>query len=171
MLARTLQQLIEEEHTSVSEVAELAGVSNSTVYRWIARRSQPDFDAIRRVIRGLPSKHAQRCLLSVITTGTNWRLRSYELHLDINRDGKIDAEDALDATIRVVRSAGQSLASVRSSCAAGSVQKQDLVDLVQQLNDVVQHSTIVQEILVRMVDQRKRRRVAAKATNGKPVAP
>jgi len=171
MLARTLQQLIEEDHTSVSEVAELAGVSNSTVYRWIARRSQPDFDAIRRVIRGLPSRHAQQSLLSVITTGTCWRLRNYELHLDINRDGKVDAEDALDATIRVVRSAGQSLANVRSSCAAGSVKKQDLVDLVNELNDVVHHSTIVQEILVRMVETRTKRRIARKpAENGRPVA-
>ncbi len=162
MLARTLAQLIEEEQTSVSEVAALAGVSNSTVYRWIARRSQPDFDAIRRVIRGLPSRAAQQALLSVITTGTPWRLRRYELALDLNADGKIDAEDALDAAIRVVRAAGQSLAHVRSSCAADKVKKQDLVDLVGELNDVVQHSTIVQEILIRMVEQRDQRRVTRK---------
>jgi transposase len=159
MLASTLQQLIDAQHTTVAEVAEIAGVSNSTVYRWIARRSQPDFDAIRRVIRGLPDRTAQQALLSVVTAGTNWRLRNYELALDVNRDGKVDAEDALDAAIRVVRAAGQSLAHVRARCAAGQVRKNELVDLVGELNDVIQHSTIVQEVLVRMVDQREKRRI------------
>lgn len=157
MLAGTLQQLIDEELTSVTEIAELAGVSNSTVYRWIARRSQPDFDAIRRVIRSLPSKRAQQALLTVITSGTNWRLRDYQLSLDVNRDGRVDAEDALDAAIRTVRSAGQSLAHVRSSCSAGEVKKQELVDLVGELNEVIHHSTIVQEVLIRLVDQREKR--------------
>lgn len=165
MLAGTLQQLIDEEQTSVTEIAELAGVSNSTVYRWIARRSQPDFDAVRRIIRGLPSKQAQQALLTVITSGTHWRLRDGEPSLDVNRDGKVDTEDALDAAIRVVRSAGQSLAHVRSSCSAGTVKKQDLVDLVSELNQVIEHSTVVQEVLIRLVDLREQRK--RPQTNGR----
>ena len=164
MLASTLQGLIDQQLTSVTEVAELAGVSNSTVYRWIARRSQPDFDAVRRVIRGLPHPDAQQALLSVLTRGTPWRLRSTELSLDVNHDGKIDAEDALDAAIRVVHAAGRSLVHVRSASAAGTVKKQELVDLVGELNEVVTHSTLVQEVLIRMVDQQSRRKRCAPAS-------
>lgn len=166
MLASTLQQLIDQDLTNVSEIAELAGVSNSTVYRWISRRSQPDFDAIRLIIRGLPNIEAQQALLSVMTTGTSWRMRSTKMSLDVNHDGKIDTEDALDAAIRVVRGAGQSLTHVRSACAAGTVQKEQLVNLVGELNDVIQHSTVVQELLIQLVEDRRRRRCAP--TNNGP---
>ncbi len=158
MLASTLQQLIDRRHTTVDEIASLAGVSNSTVYRWIGRKSQPDFDAVRRIIRGLPNRRAQEALLAVVTTGTGWRVRAAELSLDINRDGKVDADDALDAAIRVVHDAGRSLMHVRSTCAAGTVRKDDLVDLIALLNHVVEHSTMVQEILIRMVEQKQRQR-------------
>lgn len=158
MLATALAKLIESETTSVTEVAELAGVSNSTVYRWISRRSEPSFDAIRRLIRGLPNPRAQEVLLSTLVTGTPYRLHATELALDVNNDGLIDGEDALDAAIRVVYSAGRSLTAVRAAAVAGKVRQDEVVGLVEQLDDVVRHSTLVQEVLIRLVDKGKRRK-------------
>jgi transposase len=160
MLARTLQHLIGQKLTSVTEVAELAGVSNSTGYRWMADRCQPDFDAVRRVIRGLPSPLAQQALLSVVVTGTNWRLQNNDLKLDLNEDGRIDSDDALDAAIRVVHQAGDSLTQVRANCADQSVTRQQLVDVIDKLNDVMRHSAVVQEILCRMAEAHHPRRKA-----------
>lgn len=156
MLASALSKLIESEATSVTEVAELAGVSNSTVYRWIARRSEPSFDAIRRLIRGLPNPRAQEALLATLLTGTPYRLHATALALDVNQDGQVDGEDALDAAIRAVHSAGRSLTAVRAAAVAGKVRKDEVVGLVDQLNEVVRYSTLVQEVLIRMVDTRKR---------------
>ena len=160
MLASTLQQLIDHRLTTIDEIAELAGVSNSTVYRWMGRKSQPDFDAVRRIIRGLPNRRAQEALLAVLTTGTGWRIRAAELTLDINHDGRVDADDALDGAIRVVRDAGRSLVQVRSACATGEVPKEELVNLVALLNHVIEHSTLVQEILIQLVESKKPRKAA-----------
>ena len=156
MLASALQKLIDSEQTTVTEIADLSGVSNSTVYRWIARRSEPSFDAIRRLIRGLPNPRAQETLLSTLTTGTKWRLQAQQMSLDLNRDGVIDGEDALDAAIKVVRGAGRSLTSVRAASVAGKVHQDKVVGLIDELNDLIHYSTIVQEVLIRMVDNRKR---------------
>ncbi len=158
MLATALQKLIDSEQTTVTEVAELAGVSNSTVYRWIARRSEPSFDAIRRLIRGLPDPRAQEMLLATIITGTSFRVQNYQLDLDINEDGVVNSEDALDAAIKVVRSAGRSLTSVRAAAVAGKVRKDEVVPLVEELNDVIHHAALVQEVLILMVDKKRRRK-------------
>ncbi|MFA7236506.1 MAG: helix-turn-helix domain-containing protein [Phycisphaeraceae bacterium] len=160
MLCDTLDRLIHAERTSVTEVAELAGVSNSTVYRWLSKRSHPDFDAMRRVIRGLKNPEAQEAMLTVLISGTRWQLRRNDMPLDVNRDGRIDTEDALDAAIRVVKSAGQSLVDVRAARATGVVKKDHLVDLVGELNAVVQHSTLVQQVLIRLVEEQGNRKRA-----------
>lgn len=158
MLATALQKMIDSEQTNVTEVAELAGVSNSTVYRWIARRSEPSFDAIRRLIRGLPDSKAQEMLLATIITGTSFRVQNYNLDLDINEDGVVNSEDALDAAIKVVRGAGRSLTSVRAAAVAGKVRKDEVVQLIEELNEVIHHAALVQEVLILMVDKKRRRK-------------
>jgi AcrR family transcriptional regulator len=86
MLATTLQKLVEEGKTTVPELAELAGVSPSTVYRWLGRRSQPDFDSIRLLVRHLPDPMTQQSILALLTTGTSWRLTRHDVDLDINHE-------------------------------------------------------------------------------------
>ena len=63
MLAKTLKRIIDKQFTSAKEISELTGVSQSTVYRWIAGQSQPDFDSVRLLVRLLPDKRAQKALL------------------------------------------------------------------------------------------------------------
>lgn len=158
MLARTLDKLVQDGLTTPTEIAELAGVSPSTAYRWIAGSSEPDFNSIRLLIRHLKNPLAQEALLSVVATGTGYRYQRATLDADVNHDGKIDADDALDAAIRTVYAAGESLTSVRESLADDRVDREEVVRLMAVLNDVVLHSALVQEVLVRLVEQHKPRR-------------
>lgn len=158
MLARTLQRLVHDDLTNAREIGELAGVSTSTAYRWIAGDSEPDFNSVRLLIRHLKNAQAQEALLSVITSGTDYRVRRDHLDPDVNRDGKVDADDALDAAIHTVHSAGESLTKVRESLADGKIDRREVVKLMSTLNDVVRHSALVQEVLVRLLEQNKPRR-------------
>ena len=108
MLTKTLNRMIEKKQTTAREIAEMAGVSTSTVYRWIAGQSQPDFNSIRLLVRHLPNKDAQETLLQTFTMGTTWQFARPDLELDVNADGKIDAADALDASIEAVHSSAKS---------------------------------------------------------------
>ena len=91
MLAKTLHRIIDKKFTTAKEVSELAGVSQSTVYRWIAGQSQPDFDSVRLLVRLLPDMRAQKALLTAFTAGTDWHATHMNLELDVNHDGKVDA--------------------------------------------------------------------------------
>lgn len=159
MLAKTLQQLIDRKITTAREIGELAGVSTSTVYRWIARQSQPDFDSIRLLVRHLPSNEGQEAIINVFTAGTCWNCTHDNLELDVNDDGRIDADDALDASIEAVRSSGRSLAQVRTASRGHALSPEETLELIAQLNHVVRQCTITQRVLIELAEKRKKRKL------------
>lgn len=164
MLAKTLAKLIDDKLTTAREIGELTGVAPSTVYRWIRGESEPDFNAVRLMVRHLQSPAAVEALLSAFTAGTTWRSYNLEAELDVNADGKIDIDDALDSTISAVRSAGRSLAEVRKASLDGVIDPDESIALVALLNDVIRHCAITQQVLVKMSEQRRGRRL--KLTGG-----
>ena len=123
MLAKALQKLIDEQLTTAKEIGELAGVSTSTVYRWINCESQPDFDSIRLLVRHLPRAEAQEVILSVFTAGTAWHMEAVDCDMDVNGDGAIDAEDALDACIAAVKCSADALERIRQGTGFGATHK------------------------------------------------
>lgn len=159
MLKRTLNRMIQKKQTTAREIAEMAGVSTSTVYRWIAGQSQPDFDSIRLLIRHLPNKKAQESLLSVFTMGTTWQFADVELELDINADGKIDAADALDASINAVHSSGKNLKMLRAAFRDGKANSDEVLELVHLLQTTAGHCMITQQVLVHLAEKNKRRKL------------
>lgn len=163
MLADMLQKLIDDETTSAREIGELAGVSTSTVYRWINRESQPDFDSIRILLKTFPQRKAQEALVSVFTAGTNWSPMFQEHDLDVNHDGKVDAEDALDACIETVRHAAETLHAIRKNLQnRKTLTAEQTIDVLSLLQDVQQNATVTQRILIDLGDADRRRLKIAK---------
>ena len=72
LLAPTLQKLIDANATTAKDLGEMAGVSSSTIYRWINGESEPDFDSIRLILHHLPDPNAQLAILTAFIAGTPW---------------------------------------------------------------------------------------------------
>lgn len=159
MLSQTLQQIIDKKFTTAKEISELAGVSQSTVYRWIAGQSQPEFDSIRLLVRLLPDMRAQKALLTAFTAGTDWHATHMNLELDVNHDGKVDANDALDASCHALKTSADTLQSIREASKGKLLTSDETLELISLLNHTVRHCTITQRILVDMTEQRKRRKL------------
>ncbi len=161
MLARTLQQIIHRKQSTAREMGELAGVSTSTVYRWIAGQSQPDFDSVRLLVRHLPHPDAQEALLTVMIAGTDWNLQHTKLDLDLNHDGLVNADDALDGSVRAVRHAGDSLARIHATCGSDGTppDAEETLALIAELGEVIKHCTITQRVLLNMAEQRRKRKL------------
>ncbi len=159
MLSQTFHRMIDENLTTAKEMGELAGVSTSTVYRWISGESQPDFDAVRLLIHLLPNRRAQELLIAVFIAGTPWRSSYEELELDVNDDGRVDADDALDASIEAVRSAAVTLAAMREASKNPNPSSDETISLIAQLSHIVQQCTISQRVLVEMAEHRRRRKL------------
>ena len=152
MLATTLAQIIDQNLTTVDEIGALTGVSSSTVYRWMAGHSHPDFETIRLLVRHVRNPDAQRALLTAFTAGTAWQMRYLDEDLDVNGDGCIDANDALDASIRMVRSAGNSLGRIREACREAPPSKPLAIEAVTVLEEVIHQCCVTQQVLVQMTE-------------------
>lgn len=162
MLDKTLQRLIEEKVTSAREIGELAGVSTSTVYRWIAGESQPDFHSIRLLLRHMPHPAAQEAILLAFTAGTAWLFARAEAELDVNADGRVDAEDALDASVAAVKSAAESLERVREACRAGDISAEEALSLIAKLHHAMCQCSVAQRVMVETREKKARRLKLAK---------
>ena len=159
MLAKTLQRILDKKYTTAKEISELAGVSQSTVYRWIAGQSQPDFDAVRLLVRLLPDMRAQKALLTAFTAGTDWHATHMNLELDLNDDGKVDADDALDASCKAIKTTSKTLLAIREASKGKILSGDETLELIAHLNQTIRHCSITQRILVDMAEQRKRRKL------------
>ncbi|MGB1124472.1 MAG: helix-turn-helix domain-containing protein [Phycisphaeraceae bacterium] len=159
MLAKTFKRIIDKQFTSAKEISELTGVSQSTVYRWIAGQSQPDFDSVRLLVRLLPDARAQKALLTAFTAGTDWHVTHMNLELDVNMDGRVDAEDALDASCNALKTSSDTLVSIREASNGKILSSDETLELISLLNHTVRHCTITQRILVDMAEQRKKRKL------------
>ena len=160
MLSSVLQHIIDERISTAREMGELAGVSTSTVYRWVNRESQPDFDSIRLLVRHLPDPRGQEALLSVILAGTPWRLEYEEHDLDVNHDGQIDAEDALDSCIESVRHSADGLARLRANTGEdGQLDSDTTLKVLSILQRVTKNAAIATRVLLDMAEQRRNRKL------------
>lgn len=159
MLAKTLKRIIDNNFSSAKEISELTGVSQSTVYRWIAGQSQPDFDSVRLLVRLLPDARAQKAILTAFTAGSDWHITHMNLELDVNMDGKVDADDALDASCHALKTSSETLVSIREASKGKALNSDETLELISLLNHTVRHCTITQRILVDMAEQRKKRKL------------
>lgn len=156
MFDKTLQRIIDEKWTTAREIGELAGVSTSTVYRWLSGETQPDFNSVRLLLRHMTHPRAQEALLGCFTSGTTWQFIRNELDLDVNRDGRIDADDAMDASCEAVKAAADHLHQIRGTCRGRMPTSDETLEMISLLNQAVRHCTIAQRVLVDMAEKRKK---------------
>ncbi len=161
MLAKTLQQLIDRETTSAKEISELTGVATSTVYRWVSGESEPDFNAIRILLRHLKNKEAQRAILAVFTANTGFSFTHHEAVLDLNDDGKVDHRDAMTAAIEAVHSAGVSVSRLREILVDRTVSQANNVEMHELINSV-EHYCVNLRCILSHLSEDKRHRLGGK---------
>ena len=159
MISKTLQHLINEQHTSAREISELTGVSTSTVYRWIADESQPDFNSMRLLLRHLPTRAGQEALLTAFAGGTAWQFVQHECELDVDDDGDVDADDALDAAIHATKAATRSLEQVREAGRDERFSSDETLRVVSTLNHAIGQCTLTQRILVEVSERQQKRKL------------
>jgi transposase len=159
MIRAALTSLIDQKLTTIREISELTGVSDSTVYRWINDGSQPTFDAIRLLIRKL-NPDAQRVLLSALTSGTPWQLHHTDSDLDVNADGRVDMYDALDSVVQMMQDAGQSLAHIRDACRSGNCSREELTQVLHRLDAVLKSTKTAQQVITTVADELPQRKQA-----------
>jgi len=156
MLNSLLARLVEEKLTSVREIAELTGRGESTVYRWLSRQSQPDFDDIRLLVRHLNSTEAQQRLIELFASGLpiviEWK--------DEQRpaEEQTDVFDALDFSLLALETFTDALARQRAIMRQSEQIEQGITESVALIDKTIQRLTTAKNILVDQAPRRRRAR-------------
>jgi transcriptional regulator with XRE-family HTH domain len=67
MIGDLLRRLTDEQLTSIHEIAKLTGRGESTIYRWIAGDSRPDYGSIQKLVAGLKDRQAKQLIVEDMT--------------------------------------------------------------------------------------------------------
>lgn len=141
MLANLLKQLIDERLTSVREVESITGRTASTVYRWLAGQTRPDFEDVRLLIGGMRRPEARRRMLGLVTAELpvvmQWIPRPAVERSGEPRSDQQIGEAVMDATVEAIRSVNQTLEDVRTIARGQRLNPARLFELVDQLDRAI----------------------------------
>jgi transcriptional regulator with XRE-family HTH domain len=164
MIDLVLRRMIDEKLTTVQELGDLTGVAPSTVYRWMAGQSEPDYKQLRMLLVHLPNIRAQELVLQALTAGTHWRAESEKVELDVNNDGRIDGFDALDVAIQSVQDSTDSLGRIRETCRTGKITREEVEKISDLLSRISRQSMTAEMILLNLLQQSTRKKLGEQST-------
>lgn len=155
MLAPALRRLIEEKHTHAKELAQVAGVAQSTVYRWLDGESEPDFSHLSRLLSGLHDVLAREGLLLALLEGSGFGAHRESLELDVNRDGVVDHHDAIAAVCGAIGHTTDSLQAIHETSRGRRLSEQELADARALLQAAIVQCATTRAVLSEMHKGRK----------------
>ena len=114
MIGDLLRRLTDERLTTVHEIAELTGRGESTIYRWIAGDSRPDYGSIQKLVAGLKDRKAQQLIVEDMTRTLPLAMVwiddpegvSSELSSERRLRGCIESIDHIAQAVRILMVAG-----------------------------------------------------------------
>lgn len=148
MISEVLQDLVDHHLTTVRELAEITGRGESTVYRWLSRESQPNFEDMRTLARKLSNDHARRRLIDLFTSGLPVVVEWMD-HADpsLATDSEASAEVAMDQSLAALDNLSAVLVQQRRMIQQG-VTKETAGTTLPLINDTIRHLTASRNILM-----------------------
>lgn len=164
MLRAILKALVDRRLTTVRELSAVVNVAPSTVYRWLNGQSEPPFSAVHRLARDLPHPDARAMLLNLLAAGapSSHGLEPLDPSADPNVDPnadqgrRVDVDDALDAAIKSVRAAGESLLVVREACKDGRITHDEAAHVLLSLERLRRQCQIASEVVTQLAEPARR---------------
>lgn len=158
VLAETLHRLDDDGAIDIHAAKAYTGISRSTINRWINGDREPGFRHIKQFFLS-QSPRVQLAILNVFSAGTNWTHTDLPTDLDINGDGQVDTDDALDALIISLDVVSDSLKQIRKS---RNSKFTDVLtaDLCERIDRLVTHAVAGKSVIQFLNLQNNSRRAA-----------
>ncbi len=165
MLANILRQMVQDRLTTPTEIGELAGVSISTVYRWMNGQSHPGFDSIRLLIRHLSNPEAQRALLTALLSGTAWRVHFVNSTEGNNHHpAATDAPRTMARVLHAVRESSTALTLANDRLASNPQAREPIVHVMPVLAKLVDETSQAQRALQHVYEEQRSNHTTAGAS-------
>ena len=157
MLNLVLRQLIEKKLTTVREIVELTGRGETTVYRWVNGKTQPDFDDMRRLLRHLPDHTARQAILSFFTSDLPVEIEWLSDDIDLVPGvGDKEKHHAFDLSLLALECMVDILGHVRHDTRNEALSSEANTEALAHIEAVMRYMTLARRALVEQGEQRKK---------------
>lgn len=163
MLSEAIRQCIREKWTTEQELAELAGISDSAVSRYLTDQAQPRFESVRQWVRHHPNRRVRLVFVECLVRGTPITLSYCDRNLDVDGDGRVSARDAVRAMHMALACLSDELSRLDRALADERVTDGELQSLSQQGQAAIDAIQKGLGVLERLNEHDHRRRPARPA--------
>lgn len=155
MLSHTLNSLIDDGHVTVKVLSIVGECPESTVRDMLHRESDlPQYRRLARWCRHLPDV-CRQALIDSLTAGTA-SCQTHRIDLDVNHDGRVDQDDAIDGAIQMNRHIAGILEQVRKASRDGRIDEGESAQIVQLLRDSIRSADTIVQLLMQITRKRTR---------------
>jgi hypothetical protein len=161
VISETIRFLTNKGITTHVELAELAGISDSSVGRYATDQSQPSFDTVRCWVWLHPRIEARQAFAECLIPPTKGRVFLVDGAIagDVNGDGRATIDDVMDGAIRVCSRAQATLEQARAAQADGQITETELVHMLAAGNELKRVANVMVAAATNAVVRRKKARV------------
>lgn len=153
-----LNTAIDREWTTPKQLALVSGMSRSTIGNWLHGTNEPTLNAVQGWLCHHPNRRFKQLLLDAVTMGAA-RLAKDQISLnalDINGDGVVDIEDAMDSAIKTAGDAHTTLAVIREATSDGKITHDQFHDIAIEISNVRRDLDIALNICAESVERRSK---------------
>ncbi|MBI1336298.1 MAG: hypothetical protein GC164_04980 [Phycisphaera sp.] len=159
MLAKLLKSLINKGLVTVTEIAQVTGRAQSTVYRWVNDESKPEFEDIRLLVRRLSHTDARKSLLRFFTSDlpviVTWMTDEKQLDPESLPDVGTGTREALDLSLLALDSLSQVLIDQRRALQEGRLDWVECDETCQHLDNAIEYLSVSKQLFRRQALRRK----------------
>lgn len=169
VISETIRFVVNQGWTTNVELAELGHISDSSVGRYATDESQPDFRTVQLWVRNHPSPRVRQAFADLFLEGTGGAaiLPVDVAAADVNGDGRLTCDDALDSAIQAMGDTRDALVEVRAATRDGQVTSGELLSSRSDIQTAIKSLRASMLALETCVDRRQPARPLAIHRNGK----
>ncbi|WP_432797694.1 hypothetical protein [Poriferisphaera sp. WC338] len=160
MISECLRQLLERKLISVKEIEEATGRGNSTVYRWLEKKSQPDINDFISMIQRIESRPVRSALIDAIITDLPVLVHWVENESDnmYTLSPTSFAADARTNLVQAMQTLLSMLATLQNISPNERISSHDSTDMSDKLNKLMHQLSVMKQGLARHAGKRRKAR-------------
>ena len=168
MISECLRQLLERKLITVKEIEEATGRGNSTVYRWLEKKSQPDINDYCNMIQRIERRAVRAALIDAIITDlpvlVHW-IENDGDHL-ITPGSASFVEESRSQLVRAMQTLLSMLSTLECVNANERLSSSECSDMGEELNRLMHQMSIMKQALARHAGRRRKARPLQYAHSG-----
>jgi hypothetical protein len=163
VISEILRPLHENGRVTISSMADVLSRSSASVYRYLSGETDLEYGQVRALVKLTDNTALQEAILLDLTKGTGWYVAKVPAHLDVNGDGDVDLDDALQKAIETNQQTAAFLADALETSKRQRMTPADALRLRELTQRMLENTILIQQIVAFHAEAIEKRKIGGRA--------